>query len=86
MSLLPVRRWPARRLEEPTGQLPAPGPHPSARQPRQAVVIIVVVLAAVAWLLAHGYSAATALGVVAGADALAAGIASRLTRTRADGE
>lgn len=78
MSLLPLRRWPARHLEEPPGRLPAPGPRPAARPRRDAIVIVVVVLVAVAWLLARGYSAGTALSVVAGADALAAAIASRL--------
>ena len=42
------------------------------------IVIVVVVLVAVAWLLARGYSAGMALSVVAGVDALAAAIASRL--------
>jgi hypothetical protein len=86
MSLLPLRGWPARHLDEPAGWLPAPGSHPAPRPPRHAIVIVVVVLAAAVWLVAHGYSAATALGVIAGADALAAAIASRLARAQAGGD
>ena len=86
MSLLPLRRWPARHLEEPPSRLPAPGPRPIARPPQDAIVIIVVVLVAVIWLLAHGYSTATALSVVAGADAVAAAIVSRLVATRSAGD
>lgn len=41
-------------------------------------MIFVVVLVVVVWLLAHGYSAAAALGAVAGTGALAAAITSQL--------
>ena len=86
MSLLPLRHWPTDHLERPPGRLPAPGPRPAARPPRDTVVIVVVVLVVVAWLLAHGYSAATALSVVAGADALAAAITSRLAGAKPAGD
>jgi hypothetical protein len=78
MSLLPLRRWSARRHETPAGQLPAPGPFPKMRGPLATLVIFVVVLVVVVWLLVLGYSANVVLGTVAGADALAVAITSRL--------
>lgn len=82
MSLLPLRRWSARHLEEQTGQLPAPGPFPAAWRPLAATVIFVVVLVVVVLLLDRGYSADAAVGAVAGAGAVAAAIASRLAGTQ----
>jgi hypothetical protein len=41
-------------------------------------VIFVIVVVMVAWLLGHGFSAASALGVVSAAGALAAAVASWL--------
>jgi hypothetical protein len=78
MSLLPLRRWAARHHSEPSAELPAPGPFPTAQPTHDANVIIVVVLGVVLWLLAHGYSVATALAALAGVDAFAAAIASQL--------
>jgi hypothetical protein len=84
MSLTPLRRRTRPHHEEPAG-LPAPGPFPAARPPRHAVVIFVVVLIVMAWLLNRGYSVGIAMETAAGAGVLAAGIASRLADTRADG-
>jgi hypothetical protein len=42
------------------------------------VVIFVVILIVMAWMLAHGCSASTAMEIAAGAGVLAGGIASRL--------
>jgi hypothetical protein len=83
MSLLLPRRWRARRREETAG-LPAPGPSPRAQPPRTAVVIFVVVVVMVAWLLARGWSADTALEIIAGAGVLAAAIDARLADPQAD--
>jgi hypothetical protein len=84
MPLIPVPRRTARDRWQHC-QMPAPGPFPGRPSPH-AVVIFVIVIVVVAWLLADGYSAATALTVVAGAGALAATITSRLAGTRpADG-
>jgi hypothetical protein len=46
-------------------------------------VIFVVVVVVVTWLLANGYSAGTALEIVAGVGVLTAGITSRLAGTQA---
>jgi hypothetical protein len=83
MSLLLLRRWHARRREETAG-LPAPGPSPLAQPPRNAIVIVVVVVVMMAWLLARGYSAGTALEIIAGAGMLAAAIDARLADPQAD--
>ena len=64
--------------------MPSPGPFPAARPPWRVIVVFVVVLVIVLWLLARGYSADTALGIVAGAGALTAAIASRLAGTQPD--
>jgi hypothetical protein len=71
-----------RRSEEPAPQLPAPGPSPVVQPLGRAVVIFVIVVVMVAWLLGHRYSAASALGVVSGAGALAAAVTSWLAGAR----
>lgn len=62
--------------------LPAPGPFPAARPPREAVVIFVVILIVMAWMLARGCSVSTAMETAGGAGVLAGGIASRLAGAR----
>jgi hypothetical protein len=47
-------------------------------------VIFVIIVVMVAWLLGHHYSAAAALGVVSGAGALAAAVASWLAGAEPD--
>lgn len=79
LPMLPRRR--ARQREEPKLVLPAPGPYPAAQPPRQAIVIFVIVIVTVVWLLAHGYSTDSALGITAGAGAITAGIRSCLAGT-----
>ena len=80
MSLPTLPRWRTRKPEEPAGELPAPGPYPPARPSRHAVVVLVIVIVATLWLLAHGYSIDTSLETVAAAGVLSAGIASYLVR------
>lgn len=82
---LPAPRPPRSRRDQSVG-LPAPGPFPAARPPRDAVVIFVVILIVVAWLLAHGCSASTAMEIAAGAGMLATGIASRLADAQSAGK
>lgn len=66
---------------------PARGPVPGSVSPRLsplAVVIIVIIIVSVLWLLAGGYSAAVALGIIAAAlrlaTSFAGGLASRPPR------
>jgi hypothetical protein len=82
MSLLSLRRRFARYCEEPTAELPAPGPFPTARRQLAATVIFVTILTVVIWLLDRGYSADAAVGAVTGAGGVAATVASRLAGTR----
>jgi hypothetical protein len=67
VSLPTLPRWRTRKQEEPAGELPA-------------VVVLVIVIVATLWLLAHGYSIDTSLETVAAAGVLSAGIASYLVR------
>jgi hypothetical protein len=78
MSLSWSLRPLVRRNEESAPQLPAPGPSPVVQPSGRAVVIFVIVVVVVTWLLGHRYSAASALGVVSGAGALAAAVVSWL--------
>lgn len=79
---LPDPRRRSRPRRNPPESLPAPGPFPAARPPREAVVIFVVILVVMAWMLARGYSASTVTEIAAGAGVLACGIVSRLAGTQ----
>lgn len=82
---LPAPRRSTPRRDQPVG-LPAPGPFPAARPPREVVVIFVVILIVMAWMLTHGCSVSTAMETAAGAGVLAAGVASRLVGTQLAGK
>lgn len=85
MSLPASRRRSRPGRDRPEG-LPAPGPFPAARPPWEAVIIFVVILVVMAWILAHGCSANTAIETAAGAGVLAAGIACRLAGVQPAGK
>jgi hypothetical protein len=84
MSLMPLRRRPTSRGEE-QADLPAPGPFPAARLPRDAMVIFVVILIVMAWMITDGCPVATAIETAAGAGVLSAGITARLAAAPGSG-
>ena len=65
------------RDRTPPARLPSPGPTPLRLAP-ETVVILIVIIVSVLWLLAAGYGAAVALGIIAVAARLAGGVAVRL--------
>lgn len=65
--------------------LPAPGPSPLARRLHPvptAIAILVIIQGEVVWLLGHGHSAETTMGLLTATSMLAVTIADRLTAPR----